>query len=91
MEADRNAQMTYKEIANKYCLPLYTVPRLLTEKQSFSSLKLATLEDMFPNARLEFGANRVDNESTIEGESPRWPRLPRRTRRGSSAPPSYCS
>ena len=38
MEADRNAQMTYKEIANKYCLPLYTVPRLLTEKQSFSSL-----------------------------------------------------
>lgn len=66
MEADRNARMTYEEIANKYCLPLYTVHRLLTGKQSFSSLKLATLEEMFPNARLEFGANRIDNEGTIE-------------------------
>lgn len=53
MEADRNARMTYKEVANKYCLPLYTVHRLLTGKQSFSSLKLATIEEMFPNARLE--------------------------------------
>ena len=52
MEADRNARMTYKEVANKYCLPLYTVHRLLTGKQSFSSLKRATLEEMFPNARL---------------------------------------
>ena len=52
MEADRNARMTYKEVANKYCLPLYTVHRLLPGKQSFSSLKLATLEEMFPNARL---------------------------------------
>ncbi len=66
MEADRNARMTYEEIANKYCLPLYTVHRLLTGKQSFSSLKLATLEEMFPNARMEFGANRIDNEGTIE-------------------------
>ena len=52
MEADRNARMTYKEVANKYCLPLYTVHRLITGKQSFSSLKLATIEEMFPNARL---------------------------------------
>lgn len=33
MEADRNARMTYEEIANKYCLPLYTVHRLLTESR----------------------------------------------------------
>lgn len=67
IEADRNARMTYEEIAKKYSIPLYTVHRLLTGKQSFSSLKLATLEEMFPNARLEFGANRVDNEGRIEG------------------------